>query len=57
MYLPREAIEQFRANWLQEYGEDLPYKEAVIQAEQFLSGMYDLIRISLKMRERNQPVE
>ena len=39
MFLPAEAIEEFRRIWKEEYGEDLPSEKAVAVAERFLSAI------------------
>lgn len=38
MYLPRRAVEEFRAIWLEEYGEELSFEDAQMRAERFLSA-------------------
>ena len=53
MYLPPEAIEEFRRIWRDEYDEDIPYEQAEIVAERFLAG----IRLILRYRDRSSQVD
>lgn len=39
MHLPAEAIEEFRRIWREEYGEDISFERAQLEAERFLSGI------------------
>ncbi len=51
MHLPPEAIHEFRAIWLAEYGEELPFEQARLVAERFLSG----VRLMLTVRPEPDP--
>lgn len=45
MYLPPEAIEEFRQIWRDEYAEEISFEQAQIVAERFLSGIHQMLLI------------
>ncbi|KAA0206033.1 hypothetical protein EDM68_03415 [Candidatus Uhrbacteria bacterium] len=57
MRLPHEAIHEFRKIWKEEYGEDIPFEEARVVAERFLSGIRLMLTIKDDEKGPKTPTE
>lgn len=57
MHLPPEAIHEFRRIWKEEYGEEIPFEEARVVAERFLSGVRLMLTIKDDEKASKTPIE